>query len=184
MHHVEPAREARQEEAFLERGVASSDDREVRALEERPVADRAVGDSTSVVLLLARHAELDRLAADGDDDRVGAELGAVLEAHHLVVALAADPAHGLVGLDLEPEFQRMLRHPLREGGAGDRLDARIVLDELGVQDLATEVSLLEEDDPHVGARRIESSGEAGGSSADDDEVELGQRFPFRKLSQH
>ena len=41
MHYVQLLREAREEEALLERAVAAADDREVVALEERAVTDRA-----------------------------------------------------------------------------------------------------------------------------------------------
>jgi len=71
VHHVELLRETGEEESLLERGVAAADDCEIGPLEEGAVADGAVGHAAAVVLLLARDAELRRLAADGDDDGVG-----------------------------------------------------------------------------------------------------------------
>src|SRR4029079_15467160 len=90
MHHVELLRESREEESLLERGIAPADDREVGTLEERAVADGAVRNAPSVVLLLARDTQLRRLAADGDDDGVRGKLSPILERDDLAVALGAD----------------------------------------------------------------------------------------------
>jgi len=139
VHDVELVGETGQEKAFLESRVAPSDDSQVRPFEEGAVADRAVRDPAAVVLLLADDAELGRLSTDGDDDGVCGELGAVLELHDLPVALAPDLLHGLVCLDLETEFESVFRHLLRELRSGDRLKAGVVLDELGVEDLAADV---------------------------------------------
>ena len=87
---VDLAPVAGQEGALLDGRVAAADDRDVRALEEGAVADRAVGDALAGQLLLAGDAELARLAAGRDDHRRGAELLAVRRAHHAVVAVGRD----------------------------------------------------------------------------------------------
>src|SRR5439155_19918351 len=66
MHDVELLCETGQEQALLKRGVAAADDREIRALEEGTVTDRAVRDAAAVVLLLVDDPKLRRLAADVD----------------------------------------------------------------------------------------------------------------------
>ena len=131
-----------------------------------------------MVLLLAGHAELGGLAADGDDDRVSTQLGPVLQLDDLAVAVAANLLHRLVGLDLETEFESMLGHLLREVSAGDRREAGIVLDELGVEDLAAEILLLQKDRFHARAGCVQPGGEAGRTAADDDEIEVRHRDPF------
>jgi hypothetical protein len=79
----------------------------------------------------------------------------------------------------------MVGHLPGELGAGDRLEARIILDELGVEDLATHVLGIQEDRFHVRACGIKACSQAGGSAADDDEVEVGQlKGPFRKVLSH
>src|SRR5205823_4506865 len=103
---------------------------------------------------------------------------AVGEFDDLPVFVDADLLHGLVRLDLEAEFERVLGHPLGELRAGDRLDAGIVLDELRVEDLAAEILLLHEERAHVRAGRVEPRGKSGGTTADDDEIEVGQRRSF------
>src|SRR5207245_661056 len=118
------------------------------------------------------------VAAHGHDDRVRADGRAVGEFDDLPVFVDADLLHGLVRLDLEAEFERVLGHPLGELRAGDRLDAGIVLDELRVEDLAAEILLLHEERAHVRAGRVEPRGKSGGTTADDDEIEVGQRRSF------
>ena len=168
--------EAREEQALLERAIATADDREVAALEERAVADGAVRNTAAVVLRLPRYAELGGLAANGDDHGVGAVRGAVLELDDLTVALDADLLDRRIGL--ETEFERMLGHLLGELGTGDRGEAGVALDEIGVEDLAADILALEQDRAHVRPRGVESGGESGGAAADDDEVVVGQERSF------
>jgi hypothetical protein len=79
----------------------------------------------------------------------------------------------------------MVGHFLGELGSGDGLESGIVLDEVRVEDLATDVLGIEEDRLHVGPGRVQACGEAGGAAADDDEVEVGQLTgPFRKALSH
>ena len=60
--------ELRQERRLLHRGVAAAHDHHAAVAEEGRVADRAVGDAAALQELLARHAELARGRAGGDDD--------------------------------------------------------------------------------------------------------------------
>jgi hypothetical protein len=79
----------------------------------------------------------------------------------------------------------MIGHLLGERRTGDGLESGIVLDEIGVEDLATDVLGVEEDRVHVRARRVEAGGETGRSAADDDEIEVSQlRDPFSKALSH
>src|SRR5207248_2628662 len=106
--------ETSEEQALLERRVAAADDREIRPLEERAVADRAVRDAAAVVLLLADDPELRRLTTDGDDHGICRQLGPILEGHDLAIAIRAHALHRLVRLDLETEFGRVVGHLLGE----------------------------------------------------------------------
>src|SRR5207249_2008829 len=149
MHDVELLCETGQEQTLLKRGVAAADDREIRALEEGAVTDRAVRDAAAVVLLLADDPKLRRLAADGDDHGIRRQLRPILEGHDLPIALGSDALHGLVSLDLETEFGRVVGHLLGKLRAGDRLEAGIVLDQVGVENLAARQLRVEKDDLHV-----------------------------------
>ena len=71
MHDVHLLRVAREEVGLLDGGVATADDGDALIAEERPVADRAVGDALARVLHFARDAELDRRATRRDDHRRG-----------------------------------------------------------------------------------------------------------------
>ena len=175
MDELQRLREAREEKTLLEGAVAPADDREVISFEERAVADGAVRHAAPVELLLAGNAQLRRLAADGDDDRVRGMSGAVVHLDDLAVALLTDLLHLRVRLDLQTEFPRVLGHFRRELGAGDGLEARIVFDELCVEDLAAGVLGFEQDHVHVRSRRVQTRGEPGGTAADDDHVEISHR---------
>src|SRR5439155_7620253 len=176
VHQVELLGESRQEEAFLEGGVAAADDREVGALKEGAVANGTVRDALAVQLLLAGHAELHRLAADRDENGERAMLCSVVEQDDLPRALVPD-LHHAADVHAQTELQRVVGHLVGELETGDGLEAGIVLDELGVEDLAAGAVLLEEHDIHVRARGIQSRGEAGGAGADDDQVEISYGTP-------
>src|SRR5207253_727260 len=78
---VDPAPVPGEEGALLDRGVAAAHNRDLGALEERAVADRAVGDALARELVLAWDVELARLASGRDDHRGSAELAPVGGAH-------------------------------------------------------------------------------------------------------
>src|SRR6266511_3165354 len=162
---VQLLREAREEEALLERRVAAADDGQVHALEERAIADGAVGDTLAVELLLARHLELLGLAAHRDDHGVRRVTRPVLEFDDLAVRLAPDLLDALQ-LDLQAELLCVLAHLLGEVEAGDGFLTRPVLDEVGVEELAPDAR-REQDRVHVRAGRVQSGGEARGAAADD-----------------
>jgi hypothetical protein len=72
-----------------------------------------------------------------------------------------------------------------ELGARDGFESGIVLDEVGVEDLAAYVFRIQEDRLHVGARGVETRRKSGGAAADDDEIEILQlKRPFRKALSH
>src|SRR5437660_1429470 len=111
--------------------------------------------------------ELDvRLEADEDED---AGVLAVLCFDHLPVASPMDG--GDAGrLQVHPELDRLVGHPLGKLGPGDVVKAGIVLDRLGVQQLATRRPSLEQDRFHPGAASVKRGGEPGRTPADDDYV--------------
>ena len=70
-----------------------------------------------------------------DDDRLGQVLGAVVGRDHALVAADLDAGDFAPG-DLDAELGDLLLHVLRHLAAGDGLDGRVVLDQLGVEQLA------------------------------------------------
>src|SRR6266568_2614733 len=98
--------------------------------------------------------------------------------------VAAVLLHTRVCLDLETKFTCMVGHLLGQLSSGNGREAGVVLDEIGVEDLAADVLALEQDRAHVRARGVQSGGKPGGATADDDEVVVGQERSFlEKLPQ-
>src|SRR6266566_6750572 len=64
---VDPRRVPRQELALFHRGVSATDDRQLLALEEGAIADRAVADTAAPELLLARDLQVARKTPGGHD---------------------------------------------------------------------------------------------------------------------
>src|SRR2546430_8634581 len=71
---VHPRRVAGEEFTLLYGSVAAADHRQLLALEEGAVADRAIADAPAPELLLARHLEVARQASGGHDQSRRAKL--------------------------------------------------------------------------------------------------------------
>ena len=71
VNDVDAIGEARQKDAFFQRRIAAADHDDVLAAEEEAIASAAIADASADILFFARHAQLARVGADGDDDGVG-----------------------------------------------------------------------------------------------------------------
>ena len=141
------------------------------ALEEGAVADRAVGDAAAGELLLAGDVELARVAAGGDDDRRRAVLAGVGLDHLHAVVLDADAVHRRVH-HLGAEVLGLGEHHGGEVAAEDALEAGVVLDQLGVEQLAAGGLGLDDHGADLAAAGVEGGGETGRAGADDGDVVL------------
>src|SRR6266851_590458 len=110
--------------------VPTADHRQLLALEERAIADRAVAHAATPELLLTGHLQVARQTARGHDQRRGAQLLAGLQAHHPGLALDVDLLDRLELADFDAELAGVLAHLGGELRAEDGLKARVVLDQL------------------------------------------------------
>src|SRR5579864_1814876 len=163
-------RVAREKVPLLDGGVSATHHGQLLALEERAVADGAVADAAAPVFLLAGHVEVTRQSAGGHDQRRRAQLLARLQAHDLDVALDVDLADRLEVAHVDPEPARVVAHLHGQLGAEDRLEARVVLDQLRVQELATERTAVDHDRLEVHPGGVQGGGQARRAPADDDHV--------------
>ena len=123
-----------QEIRLLSRGIASAHDRDRLLLEERAVANRAIGDALPCELQFAGNPQLHRRTTRSDDDcrrpidvaltRLGVELPVIAFPHRGHVRAVAE-----VGA----EFDCMRLKFFRELVSKDALEAGIVFDELRVE---------------------------------------------------
>src|SRR5207302_10230821 len=152
-------------------GVAAADHRQVDVLEEGAVANRAVRHATACELRLAGNVQLSRVATGGDDHRGRAVLtGAGFED---LGAVGQHANSGHVGADnLGAEARCLSGHRLGELDAQDGVEARVVLDELGVEQLpARSLALEQHGTVHVPAG-VQRGGQAGRAATDDGDVEV------------
>jgi hypothetical protein len=79
--------------------------------------------------------------------------------------------------DLGPELLRVAGHALGELAAEDGLEAGVILDELGVEELSSRDLAFEQQRPEHAAAGIHGGAQPGRAPADDDgiEVETGWR---------
>ena len=168
MDDVDLARVARQEDSLLQGGVAATDHRDHLFLEEGAIADGALRHAAALKLTLAGDAQLLRLAARRQDDEVGHILAVLRLDDFLVTVLpdGGDPG----GLQIDAEFDRLVRHPLRQLGTGDVIETGIVLDRLGVEQLAARCAPLEQHGLDPCPAGVEGRGEASRPTADDHDV--------------
>ena len=157
---------------LLDRRVAAADHAQHLAAEEVPVAHRAVRGALPRVLRLAGHAELGGRPARRQEDRRRAVALAGLRGHgEQAVGLALDARHA-VGDQLRAELERVRRHLLGQLEAVDRLEAGVVLDQLGVEELAAGHPLLEHHGAQHRAAGVEGAGEPRRARADDDQIQF------------
>src|SRR5213594_982077 len=170
VYQVHLARVAREVVGFLDRGVAASDDGEALTLEERAVAHRAIRDALSRILSFARDAELDGCATGGEDHRL-ATVGVASRGVHVEPAarVPADPLDR-VGHDLGAELLGVLGHLLRQLPALDALEADVVFDEIGIEQLSTRRAALDRDRLEHAAVRVQRGTQPRRACAHDDHV--------------
>ena len=181
MNQIHLVRVAREEIRLFRRRVAAADDGDRLVAEERAVADRAVRHALPRVLELAGNAELHRRAAGGDDDgrrldrrRPTRCASRTCRPSRLLHALDDDAV-----LELGAELRGVIGEFLRELVPEDRLEAGIVLDQLGVQQLAARKAALEHDGFEHRAAGIHAGAHPRRARADDDDVVLIGRGQFR-----
>jgi len=155
---------------LLHRGVAATHYRQLLAFEESAVADRAVADAPAPELLLTRHAQVARQSARGHDQSGGAQLLARFEAHHLGHSLDVDLLDRFEVPYLEAELAGVVAHLGRQLRAEDRLKARVVLHQLGVQELSAERSPVDQHSLQVHPCRVEACRQTGRAAPHDDHV--------------
>src|SRR5262249_23102376 len=145
---------ARQEVALLQRRVASADNRQLLALEEGAITNGAVRAATPGDLCLSGRAQAPGQAAGRHDQG--------WRSQHLTAVQPDDlgPVGGHVDLldalelaDIEAELASVVEHLDGEVAAEDRLEAGIVLDHLGVEQLAAHRATL-----HQNAGELHSCG--------------------------
>src|SRR5260370_21840049 len=108
------ARITRQVSGLFDRRIATADDRQALAFEERAVAHRTVRDALARVLLLARDAEFDGRPTGREDHRLGA-IGFAARGGHVEPAIGSFVnALDRVRDDLRAELPRVIGHLLRQ----------------------------------------------------------------------
>src|SRR5207247_10311556 len=90
----------------------------------------------------------------------------------LAASLAVDLLDRLEVANLHPELSRVVAHLERQVRAEDRLEAGVVLDQLGVQELAAERPPVDDDRLQVHPGGVEGSRQPGRPAAHDDHVEI------------
>ena len=169
---VDLARVAGQEVPLLEGGVTAADDGKDLVLEEGAVANGAVGNAATRQLFFAGDLQLPGQAAGGHDHRRCPQHAAGVEGHDLLVTVDVDRGDRLVFAGVEAELAGVLRHLEGQVGAEDRLDARVVLDQLGVVELPTQRPAVDQDRAKVHPGGVEPGRQAGGAAPHDDDVEV------------
>ena len=172
---------ARQKDALLQRRVSAADHGDLFLFEKGPVADGALRNAAPLKLALTRDAELLGLAARGQNDVVRRVLS-VLGLHDVLRAAPADPGDA-DGLQVDAELDGLVGHALGEFRPGDVIEPRVVLDRLGVEQLAARGAALEHHGFDPRSSGVQGGGQAGRPSADDDHVVLAV-FLHRLRSSH
>ena len=172
MQDVHPRRVAGEEFTLLDGGVSAADHRQLLALEEGAVADRAIADAPAPELLLARHLEVARQASGGHDQSRRAKLLARFHADDLGVPLDDDLVDGLEVADVDAELPGVVAHLEGELRPEHGLETRVVLDQLGVQELTAEGTSVQDHGSQVHAGGVERGRQPGGPAPHDDHVVL------------
>ena len=161
---------AGQEFALLDGGVTATDHGQLLALEEGAIADRAVADPAAPELLLPGDAEVAGQAARGHDQGRRADLVTRLQPDDLRRPFFVDLLDRFELADLEAEFPRVVAHLGRQLRAQDGLVARVVLDQLGVQQLPAKRAPVQQQRLEVHPGRVEAGRQPGGAASDDDYI--------------
>ena len=151
MDQVDLARIAGEEVGLLDCRVATAHDRQDFAFEEGAVTYRAVGDAATGQLLLAGHLQLAGQPARGHDQGRGPQFLTAGRPDHFLAVFGRDRLHLGELAQVKPELAGVFAHLDRQVGAQDRLEARVVLDQLGVEQLPAQRAAVEEDSLQVHA---------------------------------
>src|ERR1700730_4337699 len=165
---VDLLREAGQKDPLLQRGVPATDHGDLLFFEEGAITDRALGDTATLELAFAGDTKRERLAAGREDHEVGNVL-AVFGLHDLLVAATVDPGHPS-GFELNAELDGLVGHLLGELRPGDVVEAWIVFDRLGVEQLAAGRAPLQGHGFDPRAAGVQGGRQARRPGADDDHV--------------
>src|SRR5207247_11449117 len=87
-------------------------------------------------------------------------------------SLERDLTDRLAVANLYPELPRVVGHLERQVGAEDRLEAGVVLDQLGVQELAAQRPAVDDDRLQVHPGGVQGSRQPRRPAAHDDDVEI------------
>ena len=178
LHDADALGEPGEEQPFLERGVAATDDEKlVGAAIERAVAGRAEMHARTDEIVLTGNAEAPVRRSGGDEGGVRLDLLAARQAQAHVPGLRplggdALDAHGAEQLDLVAT--RLGDESLGQISAADAVgEPRVVVDALGDAGLAAEPAALDDHRVDALSRRVDRRREPGGAAADDREVVAG-----------
>ena len=138
--------------------------------EEGPITYGALRNAPALEFLFTGNAELLRLAAGGQDHEVGEER-AVIGLDDFLAALAPD--RGDVGrLQLDAKLDRLVGHPLGKFRPGDMVEAWIVLDRLGVEQLPAWRSALQQHGLDPSPPGVQGGRQSRRTTANDGDVVL------------
>ena len=173
MHDRDLRRKIGQEQRLLDRGIAAADHDHFLVAVEEAVAGRAGRHAVALEFLFGRQIEPARLRAGGDDQGIGEiDVAGIagqperpLRQLHLVDVVGDDAGADMLGLRLH-----LLHQP---GPLDDVGEARIVLDVGGDGELAAGLDALNQDRLQHGARRVDRSGVARRTRADDHDLGVG-----------
>lgn len=155
---------------LLDRTVAAADDINLVVLEEGRVARGAEGDAAAGELALVFAADGAGEGAGGDDD--GLCLVLALVADDLLDLTAEVNALDDIAAALGTELRRLLAHARDQTAAALALDALagIVLDLVGLGDLAAVLSLFDDQGAQTGAAGVQSGRKTGRAGAENNNI--------------
>ena len=155
---------------LLDGGVAATDNVDLEVLEEAGVACGAEGNAATDELLLVLAADGTRVSAQCKNDCLGlvVALGTV---QGLDIAVKLDGLDG-VALTLSTKLLDLRGHASDKArtGLALKLGARIVLDLVGDGNLATILTLLDDQGIKTVPPGVDASGQASGASSKNDQV--------------
>jgi hypothetical protein len=172
MHQRDVAREVRQVQRFLGRGIAAADHGDILAAEEEAVTGGAGGDAEARQLLLTRNAEPAGLGAGGDHQRVRQVDRAAIPRRAEGPAREVDVEDHIL-LDRRADMFGLGLHLFHQPGALDRLgEAGVVLDIGGDGQLAARLHAGDDQRREPRARGVDRRRVAGRAGADDEKLGL------------
>src|SRR4051812_25846241 len=157
---------------FFDGRVAAPNDGQNLALEEGAVTHGTIGHAATGILQLTRHFKFGWCATGGEDDGRSlvppASAGGHLE-HSIVPPL--DRVDRLLP-NIGAEFDGVCGHEIGELPAKDVLEPRVVVDPLGVEQLAAGNPPLQEHRTQHAPAGVDGSAQTGRPTTDDDQIQL------------